>query len=172
MSVASRIDEAAHWYRDPHALRFLVAGYLPWLAVLNLSWETAHLPLYTIWTEALPAEIAFAVAHCTLGDLLIGIVAIGVALIATRAPALARWNWPRIAMLTALTGAAYTALSEWMNVVALRSWEYSASMPTLQLGEFGLGLSPIGQWLAIPPAALWLAVNGRRNAARIKYGTR
>lgn len=172
MRADSTAREATNWHRDPLAFRFLVAGYLPWLALLNLSWETAHLPLYTLWTDALPGELAFAVVHCTLGDLLIGIAAISVALIATRAAALSTWHWPHIAMLTALISAGYTALSEWMNVVALRSWSYAASMPTHLLREFELGLSPIAQWLAIPPAALWLAARGRRRAARVECRAR
>jgi len=54
-----------------------------WLAALrayfcviptgNLIWETLHLPLYTIWKRGTLKEQAFAVFHCTLGDLLITI---------------------------------------------------------------------------------------------------
>jgi len=157
LSAGPHADVAALWHRDPDALRYLAVGYIPWLAVLNLAWEIAHLPLYTIWYEGRLGEITFAVAHCTLGDVLFGVAAIGLALVAVRAPALARWHWPRIATLTALISASYTVLSEWINVVALRSWAYAPSIPTLALGEFDLGLSPVVQWLAIPPAALWLA---------------
>lgn len=39
------------WYRDREALEFVALRYLPWLAVLNLLWEIAQLPLYTIWTS-------------------------------------------------------------------------------------------------------------------------
>jgi hypothetical protein len=64
------------WYRDPEAWWLIACAYLPWLGGLNLAWEIAQLPLYTIWTEAPPAGIAFAVAHCTAGDLLIGSAAL------------------------------------------------------------------------------------------------
>lgn len=37
------------------------------MAALNLLWEIAQLPLYTIYEEGEPAAIAFAVAHCTAG---------------------------------------------------------------------------------------------------------
>jgi len=52
----------------------------------------------------------------------------------------------------------YTGFSEWMNTVALRSWEYSELMPRVPLGGFELGLSPLAQWLLIPPLAFWLAL--------------
>jgi len=75
------------WYRDPDARRF-IARYLAWLAGLSLVWEVAQLPLYTIWSEAPASKIAFAVAHCTAGDVLIGAAALLIALLAMRAPAL------------------------------------------------------------------------------------
>tara|TARA_R110000850_G_scaffold166186_1_gene291348 strand:+ start:104 stop:403 length:300 start_codon:yes stop_codon:yes gene_type:complete len=49
----------------------LLRHYLAFIAVANLLWETLQLPLYTIWTEGTPGKIAFAVVHCTAGDLLI-----------------------------------------------------------------------------------------------------
>lgn len=62
----------ALWCGDPAAWRFVLGRYLPVLAVLNLLWEIAQLPLYTLWTEAISIYIAYAVLHCTIGDVLIG----------------------------------------------------------------------------------------------------
>ena len=42
---------------------------------------------------------------------------------------------------------AYTAWSEWYNVYRAGSWGYTASMPLI----FGIGLSPLLQWLILPP---------------------
>lgn len=94
----------AAWYRDPAARRFLALGYLPWLAALSLAWEVAQLPLYTILTDASAGYIAFAVAHCTAGDLMIGSAAVALALIAGRERGLERWHWRRIAATTAPDG--------------------------------------------------------------------
>src|SRR6266478_1886264 len=47
--------------------------YLGVILVGNLIWETLHLPLYTIWTTGTLWEQAFAVVHCTFGDLLIAV---------------------------------------------------------------------------------------------------
>ena len=48
-------------------------AYFGLILVGNLIWETLQLPLYTIWTAGTPSERAFAVLHCTLGDLLIAV---------------------------------------------------------------------------------------------------
>ena len=39
---------------------------------LNGAWEFLQLPLYTIWWSEPWSRIAFALVHCTAGDLLIG----------------------------------------------------------------------------------------------------
>jgi hypothetical protein len=49
-------------------------------------------------------------------------------------------------------GIGYTAYSEWRNIYITSSWGYDATMPML----FGVGLSPLAQWLVIPPVAVWL----------------
>lgn len=154
------------WYRDRAALVCIALGYLPWLAALNLVWETAHVPLYTLWNDAEPAYIAFSVLHCTLGDVLIGGISLLLALILGRERALERWRWRRIAALTALFGAAYTGFSEWMNVKILRSWAYAESMPIIELWNFEIGLSPLAQWLVVPPLALYLARSRPMRRAR------
>ena len=150
------------WYRDRAALCFIVLGYLPWLAGLNLAWEAAHVSLYTLWKEAEPSYIAFSVVHCTVGDVMIGAATLLLALIFGREKALAQWRWRRIAAITALAGTAYTTFSEWMNTAVLRSWTYAEAMPTLELAGIEIGASPLAQWLLLPPLALYLARKARR----------
>lgn len=152
-----RMPEAALWYRDSAARRLIALGYLPWLAGLNLAWETAHVSLYTLWTEAPLRYIAFSIAHCTMGDMVIGGSALMLALIVTRAGAPSQLRWGRVALLTAAVGAGYTVVSEWMNLTILRSWSYSEQMPTIEIASVGIGLSPLLQWLVVPPLALSLA---------------
>ena len=145
------------WLHDGAARRFIALGYLPWLAGLSLLWEIAHLPLYTIWVEASPGHMAFAVAHCTAGDVLIGATCLVLALIAGQEDSLDGWHWPRVAFVTALLGIAYTAFSEWLNVSVLQSWAYSERMPVIELAGLRLGVSPLLQWAVIPPLALFMA---------------
>jgi len=151
-------NDGAPWYRDAAARSLILRRYLPWLAVLSLGWEIAQLPLYTLWKQATPAYMAFAVAHCTVGDVLIGALALMLSLQLIRTDSPKQWPRGRIAVLTVIAAVSYTALSEWINTVALRSWEYSSLMPRVRLGEIELGLSPLAQWLVIPPLALRLAL--------------
>lgn len=155
---------ATAWYRDRDARSLIAFGYLPWLGGLNLVWETAQLPLYTLWREASAGYIAFSVAHCTAGDIAIGAAALVMVLILRREGAVAQWRWRRIAVGTALSGAAYTVFSEWNNTAILGGWAYSELMPVLKVAGIGFGLSPFMQWLLLPPLALHLAAKSRRRS--------
>ena len=154
---------APPWYGDRASLKFIAFRYVPLLGALNLLWEIAQLPLYTLWEEGAPSFIAYAVVHCTLGDVAIGTLALLVALIATRARAVDPWRWRQVALFLVIPAVGYTALSEWINTIARGSWAYSALMPIVNLGGFEIGLSPLAQWFVVPPVALWLAGLRRKN---------
>ncbi len=114
---------------------------------LNLAWEIAQVRLYTLWAEADGLTVAWSLFHCTVGDVLIAL-----ALFALAGMALRRADWPASRPWTGggmvVAGAmVYTAWSEWYNVYRAGSWDYSASMPLI----FGIGLSPLLQWLILPP---------------------
>ncbi len=136
-------------------------SYLLIIAVANLVWETAQAPLYTIWIDGTRAEIAFAIAHCTLGDILIAGTSLCIAWIIA-----GRGGWPyahywRVASLSLLIGLAYTVFSEWLNISIRESWAYRETMPTI--GPLETGLSPLLQWLLIPSFTFaWLKSAMRR----------
>lgn len=139
--------------------------YLALLAILNLGWEFAQMPLYTIGQSGSPREIVVAALHCTVGDVMIGGLALLAALVAS-APA----NWPeqghRRVLATALTiGLGYTVLSEWLNVDVWGSWAYAEAMPVLP--GIGTGLAPVLQWLILPPLAYLVARGTSRSRAAI-----
>ena len=115
--------------------------------VLNLTWEIAHVRLYTIWAAADGLTVAWALFHCTLGDVVIALTMFALAgMVLWRAdwPASRPWAGGMIVVIGAMT---FTALSEWYNVYRAGSWGYTASMPLI----FGIGLSPLLQWLILPP---------------------
>jgi len=127
-----------------------VAAWAAFAFVLNLAWEIAQVPLYTLFSAGTPKEIAFALAHCTAGDVLIAISSFVVGLVAT-----GRADWPMSRPLlggavATLAGLAYTAFSEWQNVYQTGSWSYAPAMPLL----FGIGVAPLLQWLVIPPLGI------------------
>ncbi len=134
----------------PALRRYVMAS-----ALLNLIWEFAQLPLYTIWQQGSGHEIVFAAVHCTGGDILIASVSLLVTLnfIGDR-------RWPHARFLLVATGTifgglAYTIFSEWLNTEIRGSWAYSAWMPVLPL--IGAGLSPFAQWIVVPIVAFWWA---------------
>lgn len=131
--------------------------YLALIFAGNLIWEIAQLPLYTIWTTGTRWEQAFAVAHCTAGDLLIAVSTLALALVAA-----GNRNWPRerfwrVAALAIVLGVGYTIFSEWLNINVRAAWAYSERMPVLPLFGFNAGLSPLLQWIIVPAASFTVA---------------
>lgn len=129
--------------------------YLVFVFLANLLWEFAHLPLYTIWDTAPPAELVFAAAHCTLGDMVIATMALVLSFLLAGDPAWPQAGFRRVTVLTTAAGVGYTIFSEWLNLVVRVSWQYAPEMPVIPL--LGIGLSPLLQWLIVPPLGLWFA---------------
>jgi hypothetical protein len=113
---------------------------------LNLTWEIAHVRLYSVWAAADAMGVAWALFHCTLGDVLIALATFALAgIVLWRAdwPASRPWAGGAIAVIGAMV---FTAWSEWYNVYRAGNWGYTASMPMI----LGIGLSPLLQWLILP----------------------
>lgn len=134
-------------------------GWQPWAALalfaflLNFVWEILQAPFYRGMVDG--AHWA-AVRTCTLataGDVAILLVAYGLVAAAARD----RW-WlgdptpARVAGFLA-AGVIITIVLEALNVYGLGRWAYSPLMPVV----FGIGLTPVLQWLVLPPVTLWLA---------------
>jgi hypothetical protein len=148
------------WYRDGAFWRGFLARYLPGVAIANLLWEVAQLPLYTLWGEASRGDLVYAVVHCTAGDVLIAGSALLAAMCLAAPTGFPRWRFARVAVVATLLGLGYTAFSEWLNTAVRASWAYAPAMPILPL--LGVGLTPIVQWLVLPPVALCVAFRPRR----------
>lgn len=129
--------------------------YVGFVALANLVWEFAHMPLYTIWETGTVSELAFAAVHCTFGDILIALSAVMLALFLLRAGAWPAVGYRRVAALTILLGLAYTLFSEWLNIEIREAWAYRDLMPVIPLLD--AGLSPVLQWIVIPLAGFWWA---------------
>lgn len=139
-------------------------AYLAVIAAGNFIWETLHLPLYTIWWTGTLGENAFAVVHCTLGDLLIALSALTLSLVLA-----GDRDWParrfrRVTALAMTFGIGYTVFSEWLNIVVRAAWAYSEFMPVLSIFGVDVGLSPGLQWVVVPLVAMRQA---RRSAGCI-----
>ena len=114
--------------------------------VVSLAWEIGHVRLYTIWTEADGLLIAWSIFHCSLGDVLIALATFalaGLALWSVHWPISRPWLGGAIAVIGAMS---FTAWSELHNVYHTGGWSYTSDMPTI----YGVGLSPLLQWLVVP----------------------
>src|SRR6266404_404152 len=87
-------------------------AYLLATAFLDLLWEAAHLPLYTIWTDGTIRGNAVAVLHCTMGDVLTALAALTAAGVVAGHPGWPIRRWTPVAALTLALGVAYTVYSE------------------------------------------------------------
>jgi len=117
---------------------------------LNLIWEIAHVRLYTIWAKEDGMSLAWALLHCSLGDVLIAL-----AMFALAGIVLWRADWPTArpwagGVIVVIGAMVFTAWSEWYNVYRTGAWSYAPSMPII----FGVGLSPLLQWLILPPVTV------------------
>lgn len=136
-----------------HVLRWTAAAF-----ALNLVWEIGQVRLYTIYREGDLATIAYAIAHCTVGDAMIAFACYLVAAGLTRDGA-----WPTrqpgagVAVAVA-SGVVYTVFSEWLNVSVRGSWAYAESMPRIS----GIGVAPLLQWLLVPLGTLYWVRFGKR----------
>ena len=132
-------------------------------AIAHFLWEAMQLPLYTLWRTGTPGELAFALIHCTGGDILITTVTLAAAVAFAR-----RFRWPpfgrRMLLTVIVLGTAYTIFSEWLNVEIRRSWSYTAAMPVVPW--LGIGIAPLLQWLVVPGLAFALTARRYGRATR------
>jgi hypothetical protein len=122
------------------------------MALANLVWEIAHLPFYTLWIDGSAREQAFAVIHCTGGDVLIAVFTLIGALLLTGDQAWPERSYGRVLALAVALGVAITIYFEWRAVSVRQDWAYRDLMPTLP--PLGTGLTPVLQWLILPPLCL------------------
>jgi hypothetical protein len=129
--------------------------YIAFIAVANLVWEFAHMPLYTLWERGSAGEIVFAAVHCTGGDILIALCAVMLALFLVGTPAWPTVRTGRVVVLTVALGLGYTLFSEWLNIEVRKAWACRDLMPVIPVID--AGLSPVLQWIIIPLAGFRFA---------------
>jgi hypothetical protein len=121
-------------------------------AAVHLAWEVVQLPLYTIWWTGTAAEIAFAVVHCTAGDVVIMTSSlVGALVVFGQGWPSSETSFRKVMFATIVIGVAYTIYSEWLNVSVRGTWAYTTAMPLVP--PLGTGLLPLLQWIAVPGVA-------------------
>jgi hypothetical protein len=135
--------------------------YLVAIAVGNLIWEFAHMPLYTLWETGSWGEIVFAAIHCTGGDILIAMSALLAALFLFGSGQWPETGYRIVGIATTLIGIGYTVFSEWLNIEVREAWAYRDLMPVIPVID--AGLSPIAQWIVLPIIAFWWVAPRKRS---------
>jgi len=121
---------------------------------LELLWEIAQFPLYTVWHEGDWSYILYGLAHCTLGDLLILLIVYWIVALLNRDRYWCHSSILLNGLLFTVLGVVYTIFSETVNVRVKGTWDYTELMPIVPI--INVGGMPFLQWLLIPPVLLWL----------------
>lgn len=135
--------------------------------LLNFPWEVLQAPLFEGMAAAPHSAVIGACLRATLGDAVILLLAHASVAVVTRRR---RWvlapSWREVAGFVAV-GIAITARIEWLATRGhwVQTWTYSSAMPLVPGIE--IGLSPLLQWVIVPPIALWFV---RRQSARHGLG--
>lgn len=141
-------EKTQYWKETPEFLLLMLS------VPLQLLWEIAQFPLYTVWHDGNWSFILYGLIHCTLGDLLILLSVFWLVALFNRSR---YWAFspsiPNIVLFTVL-GLTYTIFSEILNTRIKGTWGYTELMPIVPVIEIG-GM-PFLQWLLIPPVLIWL----------------
>lgn len=140
-------DILRDWRRQPEVQLLTLA--LP----LEALWELVQIPLYTTWRNSDWGSILYSLAHCTAGDLLILLGCYELVALLTRSRHWVAGCIYPTGGLFVLAGMSYTVYSEIANT-GTRAWQYTEQMPIVPM--LGIGITPLLQWVVIPPILLWL----------------
>jgi len=122
----------------------------------SLVWEFGHSALYVDHAQRDTSYILWTRFHCSIGDVLILLGSFWWTSLWFRTRFWFVQNRHSASALFLLSGFAYTVWSEWYNTRIAHSWAYAPAMPTV----FGIGLSPLAQWLVIPGLLVLLLRQG------------
>lgn len=123
--------------------------------LLHFVWEFLQVPTYAAMAEMAHWQGIKLCTSATIGDVGFALVAFWAASLAARTR---HWIGNRAALPVLVfvgTGIALTVGFEFYYTQVTQRWTYSDLMPLVP--PFGTGLSPLLQWIAIPPAVLWLS---------------
>lgn len=144
------------WSRRMPELPLAGFGFLA-----HFAWEMMQVPWFAGMLEAPHGTVVWLCTRATLGDVVILLIAFWIASLMVRNRhwmLAAGWRKPLLVMVA--TGMLITIAFEWLATGPLDRWTYGESMPVVPL--IGVGLTPLLQWIILPPLIVWLA---RRHTA-------
>lgn len=140
--------------RKGHPVILFVAMLLIASFLLHFAWEMWQVPFF-VGMEASPhADVVWLCTRAALGDVGIALLALTPLLWRDGIRNLFALQLPALSVYL-VTGLLITIGFEYAATEVLARWEYKSAMPTLP--GIGTGLTPILQWLLLPPLALVFA---------------
>lgn len=124
--------------------------------LLNLPWELWQVPLFDRMAAAPHWEAVKTCSRAAAGDAVIALLAYWAVALVVR-----HRGW--VVLPTASRVLGFTACGLVMTIAIerlalgglwMQDWSYSPLMPVVP--GLGVGLSPLVQWLALPPLLIWL----------------
>lgn len=123
--------------------------------LLHFPWEIWQMPLYRCLEGSSYVEAVRSITQASVGDAAISVVAFWAVSVGSRSRDWILNSTPREITGFLGTGVAITIVFEWLATEVLDRWQYAPGMPTLPL--LGTGLTPLFQWILLPPLVVWLA---------------
>lgn len=123
--------------------------------LLHFVWEFLQVPTYAGMAEMEHWQGIKLCTSATIGDVGFAMIAFWIASLAMRTR---HWMESQASLPVVVfigTGIALTVGFEFYYTQITQRWTYSDLMPLVP--PFGTGLSPLLQWLVLPPAVLWMS---------------
>lgn len=124
--------------------------------LLNFPWEFLQVPFFSGMPAAEHWDGVVTCTRATLGDAVIMLVAYECVSLRAGRYWLLRPTWSRVGSFVA-AGLVITVVIEKLAVSGLwmGGWSYAERMVIVPL--LGVGLTPVLQWLLLPPLAIWFS---------------
>lgn len=149
MTQDSSLSWSGRWL-DSSETNLAVVAFL-----LHFVWEFLQVPLFADMPDMAHWDAVQFCARAALGDVVITLAAFWlVALVYRDRGWILTPTKAAIAGFIAV-GVIITIALEWHATVLIDRWQYDERMPTIPL--LGTGLSPLSQWLILPPLVVWVA---------------
>ena len=123
---------------------------------LHFVWEMWQIPLYVGMAEASHWAAVQQCTLATLGDGCIALAAYSISAIVARDRFWLLQRRDSIFAIYIIIGLVITVFFEILAIELYGRWQYSELMPTLPV--INVGLSPLLQWIIIPPVSIWISV--------------
>lgn len=121
--------------------------------LLHFVWEMQQMPFFNEPPEWTIWDMTKVYTRATFGDVSIALAAFWTVALFARSREWVLRPTAKQVMLFIAVGVVITIVFEAIATRVLDRWHYAATMPMLPI--LGTGLSPLLQWVVLPPLVVW-----------------